>query len=103
MLTGLPAGAAVATVTGLLAAVEAAVELVATDLEALVFQNLEETAFIYTNNRCYPAAALPAVLPSINPHHAAQLATLVAAAGAFLAAALLASEHQLFCNDRAAE
>lgn len=37
MLTGLPAGAAVATVTDLLAAVEAAVELVAADLEALVF------------------------------------------------------------------
>lgn len=72
--TGLPAGAAVATVTGLLAAVEPAVELVATDLEALVFQN-----------------------------HAAQLATLVAAAGAFLAAALLTSEHQLvFGLDRLA-
>lgn len=50
MLTGLPAGVAVATVTGLLAAMEATVELIATDLEALVFQNLEETALIYTNN-----------------------------------------------------
>lgn len=46
MLTGLPAGVAVATVTGLLAAVEAAVELVATDLEALVVQNLEQTGLI---------------------------------------------------------
>lgn len=37
ILTGLPAGGAVATVTGLLAAVEAAVEFVAADHEALVF------------------------------------------------------------------
>lgn len=35
--------------------------------------------------------------------HAAQLATLVAAAGAFLAAALLTSEHQLFCKDQESE
>lgn len=45
-LTGLPAGVAVATVTGLLAAVKAAVELVAADLEALVFSILEKTTFI---------------------------------------------------------
>lgn len=48
MLTGLPAGIAVATVTGLLAAVQAAVELVAANLEALVFYNLEETALGHT-------------------------------------------------------
>lgn len=36
--------------TGLLAAVEAAVELVAADQEALVFQTLDKTAFIYKNN-----------------------------------------------------
>lgn len=36
-------------------------------------------------------------------HHAAQLATLVAAAGAFLAAALLTSEHQPLCNDKESE
>lgn len=60
MLTGLPAGAAVATVTDLLAAVEAAVELVAADLEALVFRNLEETAIISkTVKSSCAAAALP--------------------------------------------
>lgn len=36
--------------TGLLAAVEAAVELVAADQEALVFQILDKTAFISKDN-----------------------------------------------------
>lgn len=63
---GLPAGLTVSTVTSLLAAVEATVELVAADHEALVLHV-----------------------------HAAQLATLVSAAGAFLVASLLASEDEL--------
>lgn len=36
--------------TRLLAAVEAAIELVATDQEALVFHILDKTALIYKNN-----------------------------------------------------
>lgn len=63
--TGLPAGLAVPTVTELLAAVEATVELVATDQRALVFRA-----------------------------HTAQLATFVSATGAFFEAALLTSKNQ---------
>lgn len=63
--TGLPAGFTVSTVTRLLAAVEATVELVATNQVALVLHI-----------------------------HTAKLATLVSATGAFLAAALLASEDE---------
>lgn len=65
--TGLPAGFTVSTVTGLLAAVEATVELVATDQGALVLRS-----------------------------HTAQLSTLVSATGALLVAAFLASEDKLF-------
>lgn len=36
----------------------------------------------------------------VNTHYAAQLTTLVAAAGAFLTAAFLAREHQLFCKEK---
>lgn len=64
--TGLPAGITVSTVTSLLAAVESTVELVAADQEALVLRV-----------------------------HTTKLATLVSAAGAFLVAALLTSEHEL--------
>lgn len=64
--TGLPAGLALPPVTELLAAVEPTVELVATDQRALVLRT-----------------------------HAARLATLVPAAGALLAAALLTGEQQL--------
>lgn len=70
--TGLPAGLTVSTVTGLLAAVEATVELVAADQEALVLHI-----------------------------HTTQLAALVSAAGAFLVAALLTGEDELlFLLDR---
>lgn len=65
--TGLPAGLTVSTVTRILAAVEATVELVAADQGALVIHV-----------------------------HATQLAALVSAAGAFLVAALLTSEDELF-------
>lgn len=63
---GLPAGFTVATVTGLLAAVEATVQLVATNQGALVLSG-----------------------------HAAQLSTLVSATQALLVTAPLTSEHQL--------
>lgn len=70
--TGLPAGLTVSTVTRFLAAVKAAVELVAADQEALVLHV-----------------------------HAAQLATLVSATGAFLVAAPFTSEDELvFFLDR---
>lgn len=69
---GLPAGFTVATVTRLLAAVEATVQLVATDQWALVLRG-----------------------------HAAQLTTLVPATGAFLVTAPLTGENQLvFCENR---
>lgn len=64
--TGLPAGLTVSTVTRLLAAVEATVELVATDQGTPVLRS-----------------------------HTTQLATLVSATGAFLVAALLTSENKL--------
>lgn len=64
--TGLPARFTVSTVTRLLAAVEATVELVAADQWALVLQS-----------------------------HTTQLATLMSATGSFLVASLLASEDQL--------
>lgn len=64
--TGLPAGFTVSTVTRLLAAVEATVELVAADQGALVLRA-----------------------------HTTKLATLVSAAGAFFVAALLTSEDEL--------
>lgn len=63
---GLPAGLTVSTVTRLLAAVEATVELVAADQEALVLHV-----------------------------HTTQLATFVSAAGAFFVAAPLTSEDEL--------
>lgn len=65
--TGLPAGLTVSTVTRLLAAVEATVELVAADQGALVLHI-----------------------------HTTQLAALVSATGAFLVAAFLTSEDKLF-------
>lgn len=64
--TGLPAGLTVSTVTRLLAAVEATVELVAADQEALVLHA-----------------------------HTTQLATFVSSAGAFLVAAPLTGEDEL--------
>lgn len=70
--TGLPAGLTVSTVTGLLAAVEATVKLVATDQKTLV---------LYI--------------------HTAQLSTLVSSTGAFLVAAPLTGENKLLlCLDR---
>lgn len=65
--TGLPARLTVSTVTRILAAVEATVELVAADQGTLVLHI-----------------------------HTTQLAALVSAAGAFLVAALLTSEDELF-------
>lgn len=65
--TGLPAGLTVSTVTRLLAAVEATVELVAADQGTLVLHS-----------------------------HTTQLAALVSAAIAFLVAALLTGEDELF-------
>lgn len=75
---------------------EAAVELVAADQGAPVFQILDKTAFIYKN--IYPSPCLGVF--HINTHYAAQLAALVAAAGALLAAAFLTREHQLLCKDK---
>lgn len=67
--TGLPTGFTVSTVTRILAAVEATVELVAADQRALVLHN-----------------------------HTAELATFVSATGAFLAAAPLAGEDELLLS-----
>lgn len=50
-LTGLPAGLTVSTVAGLLAAVEATVELVAADQEALVLHTLDRQEKPVTSQR----------------------------------------------------
>lgn len=51
-LTGLPAGLTVSTMAGLLAAVEATVELVAADLEALVLPILDRQKTSDTTYLC---------------------------------------------------